>query len=84
MKETILNQLNEYSRVVSTLEQEIQEYEKVLAEKRRSAEQHKGAYSAMFNLALSQNYIDESGNIIEDTTETVEAEEVKEIEIESK
>lgn len=65
MEDKILNLLNQYSNNINSLENELMEKEKYMMEKKILLEQTKGAYTAIYNLALSEGIIDENGNLIQ-------------------
>lgn len=66
MKRLILTELENYSNSINKLEREMLQLEQTMLQKRNAIEQQKGAYSAIFKLAVAQGVIDEQGQIIND------------------
>lgn len=77
MKDTLLNLLNQYSNNISSLEAEMIEKEKYFMEKKVLLEQNKGAYTAIYNLAVSEGIINENGQLVEEKEKEEESTDTK-------
>lgn len=69
MRRLILTELENYSKSIGELERELVQLEQTIMQKRSVIEQQRGAYSAIFKLAIAQGIVDERGQIIENSAE---------------
>lgn len=67
MKELLLKQLQVYSQNINSIEMELIELENIILEKKTVLEQNRGAYNAIFSIAIDQNVITPDGKIIEES-----------------